>query len=332
MKNIFFAKIEERLYFKVTTLFWHILIGIGVFAIVIGIIVVLWNFLPTFKKEVVKQPFPDKEKYPTAVTVSFEEVNSIIKVFEEMKQTKQIKQNEIVQVQTNPQQESAQNNQQITPIVVKDVKGENDFQASIERLKKIIPPENYNKIWESKGFYTFPNVPKYWDKTHNESYRKFNVTEPCLGDRLKALADNYLDRKKLLDGYITAITPLAEESRPEFLKFLISHRENSINKTIALAQVLAKIFPLLQDVKSGEVIQSLIYFNRKNPNDGIPFINYVVTILGKFDSKIRDKIITVLENNYFNNNLQNQIEATDLFLPMLIKFKADVQDIALQEY
>lgn len=329
MKTNFFTKIENKIYFKVTTAFWHILIGIGALAIVIGILLVLWNYIPTSKQEVKKQPIPEKQKYPSAVTVSYNELNDIITMLnEEKKKSKPT----ITEVHDQPQTINTAAPQK--PINVEDMQGEKEFKASIEQLKKIISPEKY-KIWERKGTYYYPQGEVYWEKTHNEAYRHFNETQPGLEDRLKATANNYSDRKKLVDGYITALTPLTEESRPALLEFLISHRENNIDKATALAQALAKIYPALKDIRSEEVLNALVNFSWQNANEGIPFIKYAGTIIEKFDSKERDKIIYTLENNFYshyNNHLQNQIEATDLFLPMLSKFSADDQREALEQY
>jgi len=83
------------------------------------------------------------------------------------------------------------------------------------------------------------------------------------------------------------------------------------------------------------IIDLLTSFGKDNPNDGIPFIDYIAAIIDKFDKTQQYKGVENLKNGfywYFNQNLKIQQEATDLYIPMLSQVKIDQQAQALFQY
>ena len=148
-------------------------------------------------------------------------------------------------------------------------------------------------------------------------------------------ANKYPDRKIILDGLINVIKLLPEEKRLEALIDLINNVVNNISQNINIYQSLAKIVGKMSQEKNIAYINQLASFGKRNVRDGYIFIDYVSTIIDKFDASKRVGIIDQLifgYYNYFNENLSMLKEATDLFIPLIAQIKAESQVNAIIQY
>ncbi|NLB48518.1 MAG: hypothetical protein GX813_01555 [Erysipelotrichia bacterium] len=76
-------------------------------------------------------------------------------------------------------------------------------------------------------------------------------------------------------------------------------------------------------------------FGERNPNDGAPFIEYISSIIDKFDVQQRTETIQYLMisyYNYFDQDLPKLKESTDLFTPMLSGINGEDHSETLMNY
>ena len=75
MKTNYFTKVEDRYVFRVSTAFWHLLIGVITIAAIIGIVVLAWSVIPPGKEKVTASAYPTKASYPSVEKVTLDELN-----------------------------------------------------------------------------------------------------------------------------------------------------------------------------------------------------------------------------------------------------------------
>ena len=223
-------------------------------------------------------------------------------------------------------------------ISVGDTKGKVEFEASYEKLKKLIPPNKYS--WAGEGFWSYPYGEVYWQYYHSEKYRQWNIVSSGLEDNLnesyrKTNASTYSERKRLLDAYILVIKPIKEPNRLNAIQSILNNISKDINLSDTLCIAVAKVTTVLSSESNTNYIGDLFAFGNKNPQDAIPFIDYVNLNVQKFYPTERVAIISVLMDGYsgfFNKNLKNFKESTDLFLPFINQLKPETQSDKLLHY
>jgi len=323
MKTNYFTKIENKYVFNVSLIFWHLFIVLSSITIVLSAIVFLWSVIPPSERKVEKQPYPEKQQPPAPVAVLLSE----LKLGETGKEEPALAQ-EIVQ------DEVAKSEQK----VYEDTQGKEEYTASINTLKKLIPPSKYS--WSGSGYWYYPYGERYWLVYKQGKYRKWNTTKASVEEKLESSyrttnAKSYPDKQKILDVFIAVVKLLPEEKRLVALNYLIRNVSNNISRSMSVYQSLAKVVSKMANEKNIYYINQLSVFGKKNPNDGGPFIDYVSTIIDKFDVQQRSKTIDFLINsyyNYFNQNLAKQKEATDLFIPILAQIKGEYYPKVLMKY
>jgi len=321
MKTNYFSKVENKYVFNVSLIFWHLFITLATLAVVACLAIFLWSIIPASQREVEKKPYPAKKQYPEPIKVELNEL-----------------QIEVTKVETLP--DVAPQIQTTTPIQkpVEDIRGKVDYESSFNTLKTLIPPARYS--WQGAGYWSYPYGERYWDVYKQEKYRQWNVTEPGIEDKLKnayyrANADNYIDKKLILDGYISVVKLLPEEKRLSAIQYIISNVTDNVSQNVNLCQSLSNVVSNMPKEENVYYINQLALFGEKNPNDGSPFIDYTATIIYKFDVARRTEIIDRLITgyyNYFSNNLSMLKEATDLFLPLISRIKTENQSKAIIQY
>lgn len=322
MKTNYFTKIENKYVFNLSLIFWHLFIALSTVAIVFSVLILLWSIIPPSITKVEKQPYPEKQQYPAPVAVLLNELT-----FEDAGQI------EAPPVQERTQSEVVESEQKAS----EDVQGKEDYDASIDTLKKLIPPSKYS--WSGSGYWSYPYGERYWRTYKQERYRDWKATEYSLEEKLEyayhiSNASTYVDKKRLLDSYIVVLKPLPEEKRKQGLNYLTQNCSKSISQNINVCQSLSKVITKMSNEDKIGFMNPLLKFGM-NPNDGSPFIDYVSTIIDKFDVQQRTKTIDFLINSYYNffdQNFAKQKEATDLFIPMLSEIKGEHHPKVLMQY
>jgi len=322
MKTNYFSKVENKYVFNVSLIVWHLFIALSTLVVAISLVVFLWSIIPASQREVDKKPYPAKGQYPAPIKVELSEL-----------QVEEIKEEAppvaLEQIQTAPD---------TTQRRVEDTKGKSDYELSLNTLKTLIPPSKYS--WQGSGYWSYPYGERYWQFYKQEKYRQWNATETGIEDKLKAAyrranADNYPDKKLILDGYIGIVKLLPEEKRLGALQYLISNVATNVSQNVSICQSIGNVVNRMPKEASVSYLNQLSLFGKKNPNDGSPFIDYTATLIDKFDASKRVEIIDRLiigYNNYFSDNLSLLKEATDLLLPMVAQIKAEHQPKAITQY
>jgi len=303
-------KFEEQFYFKTSHLFWHLLTGLGALVLVIGIFIFLWGILPPFK------PGVKKPKLPKPVKVEAVEVMQIIR-------PGSVKKGNIQPLPTTSESKgkagNLKNNENLDGAKLA-------YINSLNKMKKLLPPKKF--AWKSRGYWK----QSLWEK-------KWVVSTVGIEDRLNAVyrkvkAKDYKSKKKLLDAYISFIRPFPIDKRLPVLKSGILISKGTVTdaiQNISLLKISADHFPNSYKV---DCIKILATFSSKNPRDGIAFIEYVNSIIPKFKPKIRKNILTTLVSSYYRffNDIDQQKEATNMFLNIQKSFIPDIQAKALSTY
>jgi len=209
MKLSFLETFEEKFYFKTSHLFWHLLTGLGGLALVAGILILLWSLTPSFK------PGVKKPVYPEPVQVTAEEIKLRIQP--------PVKQKEVIPTPAEPIQPAPT---EVKPAIMKtkDPK-EKAFFASIDSLKRLLPPEKYK--WETKG---------HWVQDWYE--RRWVIDVYGINDSLTSIfnnvnAEDFTLKKQLLDAYISLIKLFPEDQRYSVLKAAIDYSKDDVPTSIA---------------------------------------------------------------------------------------------------
>jgi len=201
MKSKYFNKVEEKYVFNISLIFWHIIIAIGALAIIAGALLLIWGVIPPFKQRV------HRPEYPPVAAVSVDEVNMIINPPKPSTQTGEVK----------------KANTPIKKITKEPAPGETEYMASLDSLKKLIPPDKFS--WKSKGHWEYPYGRNYWEYYKKSRYRRWVVTRFGINDRLKAAykrvqAEGFTEKKQLLDAYISTVSLFPAENRSKVLNAL----------------------------------------------------------------------------------------------------------------
>ena len=322
MKTNYFSKVENKYVFNVSLIFWHIFIALSTLLVVVSLAIFLWSIIPASQREVEKRPYPTKRQYPPPIKVELTELQLDVR----KKEAPPVAPKQI-QTKTTTTQKP-----------VKDLIGKGEYDSTLSILKTLIPPSKYS--WKGSGYWTYPYGKRYWEYYKQAKYREWNATKAGIEDKLKTAyrisnASNYPNKKRILNGYISVVKLLPEEKRLDALQYLIKNVANNISQNVNVCQSLTKIVSKMSKGENISYINQLARFGKYNPNDGSPFIDYTVEIIDKFDISKQVEIIdrlTIGYNDYFSQNLTMLKEATDLFIPLVSKIKADNQSKALIKY
>ena len=330
MKKVYFSKLENRYYYGISRTFWHILSALAVLSVIVAVSIVGWSYLPASKEKVVKAPEPQKEAYPKQVEVLLDEVISAIP--KERSQIEEIKKtSETVLPVRKPR----------VDLVKKDTIGLFAFEQEIARLKNLLPPGEFPKLWSGEGYYRYPEGEKKYKVTRLESYREYITTSDGLRLRIEKqtnrddFAPSYSQKAQLVEGFNTVLKSLKKDIRRGLITQLITFRNSSLKKTLSSLEVLSGILPLYDDTHVNKAYTRNRSFLLGNPNDGIGLLSYEAETLPNFTQSERYAASNIIKSeygNHYNYNLVALQENTSNFIPFLRRIDADKQAIALNYY
>lgn len=319
MKYNYFTKVENGYVFNFSLIFWHALILITLLGIAGAIGGLLYSYIPPIKKEVIKEEYPVKPEYPPSVKVALYE----------------LKLEEEIAVQDD------QTNQPTSPSVTisnEDDKDQLAFEEAIQKLRELIPPSKYS--WSGTGSWYFPYGERMWLVYNDEKYRQWIVQEPGIEDKLNRAydqlsANTYADRKNLIYGYISAISPAIESRRADILLYMLSGLQDNIVKNVTFCNSIGEVIKNISPRAELIYINYLTNFSKRNPKDGVPLIEYVAKSIQRFSPSQQSMAVQKMINGYynqFNQNLPFLIESTNLFTEMIPQIDTSFQSKALSQY
>lgn len=309
MKLSFLETFEEKFYFKTSHLFWHLLTALAGLALVAGIGILLWSLTPSFK------PGVKKPVYPEPVKVTAEEIKMRIAP---PVRARVIAPTPVETVQPAPTE--------VKPAVpTTEDPAEKAYLAAMDSIRLLLPPAKFK--WETRG---------HWEETWYE--RRWVVDYYGIADRLKSVfnnvnADDFKSKQQLLTAYVRLMALFPEDQRLTVFRAAIDYSKEDVPTSVSNIELLKTSVPNFNTYNS-DFVADLATFGRKNPRDGRPFIEYVNSIMPKFNRDIRPLILTNMISSYYNlfNLIERQKEATDLFLAMLPSFSSEEHPKALVEF
>ncbi len=309
MKFDFIKKIEEKIVFRTSHIFFLSLVGVVLLAMALSALLLLWGLTPSLK------PGVDKAEYPPPVTVTLDEITAQLPAAEKDKGKK-------VEKKSGPAKskpEAAASGKNLKA----DTKVDSTkilYEKQIARMKELLPPKKY--LWSDKGH------RDYWNRWIVDRYG----IQSRLNSRFRAIgATSHAEKNRLLEKYIAIINLFKEKQRYPVLKDLLYYTRGNTDMSVRNMELLAeatRFFPR----ENTAFLTRLARFGKKNPRDGQSFIAHVNRVMPKFYPSERGK---VLENmiaayyRHYNNNIEGQKQATERFLPMLTKLGKKHQARAL---
>ena len=307
-KDALFEKFEENFYFKISRVFWHGLLVLGSLALVVGAAILIWGITPSFMGSV------EKPNYPPPIKVSAGELKALMFPGQStVPSVPSAAQPAPVSQPPSPQQKSA------------DKQGL-AYESALNSLRALLPPEKF--AWQSRG---------HWVQSWFQ--RQWVVDVVGIEDQLQSLysaisATDYAPRTKVLDAFVGLIKLYPVEQRGAAFSAASKVCREGVDWSVRNISLLKETVPIISS-NDAVGLATIANFISSNPNDGPIFIAYADTAVTKFDSTVQKDILATMIvgfYRYFPNNIDRQIEATNLFVGMAKDFEPKYQVKALNEY
>jgi len=305
MKTNYFTKVEDKYVFRVSTAFWHLLIGLLTLAAVVGIVLLIWSIIPAGKEKVKAATYPTKAQYPPVEKVTLAD----LKMNED-------KAPPPPQVQTAPPPEYR------PETAVENDPGKPAYDLILSELKKIIPKDN----WQP-GYWSYPYGELAWQMHPSDpNYRVWNPSGENVEQRLehsykRIQAKDYSAKKVALESYLRIMRLIPPAQSTGVLDFIIYNMNDRFSDPHLLDTTF---FLVANNIKpfsaTSEAAQHLLGFALNNPKSVFEFVPFAVQECSKFSDSLRFQYLASLIDGYytyFNNTVDVQKEATDQFDKLL---------------
>ena len=301
-KSSYFTRVEDKYVFRVSTAFWHLLIGIITVAAVIGIVLLAWSLIPASKDQVKASTYPTKATYPPVEGVNLADLN--------------MNDEKIIPPPT----------QAPPPAYQSQIEVENDpdkpaYDLSLSELKRIIPQDQ----WQP-GYWSYPYGELAWQTHQTDQYRQWNSSGENVEERLERSyraikAKKYAAKKSALDSYLKILKQIPSTNSTEVLNSIIYNMNDRFTDIHLLDSAFTLIASNLKTFSaSKDAAQHLIGFTLNYPKAAFDFIPFAIHTCLQFSDSARYQILTVLSSGFyssFNSNVEVQKEATEQFNSLL---------------
>ena len=305
MKTNYFTKVEDKYVFRVSTAFWHLLIGIITLAAIAGIVLLAWSIIPPSKEEIKASTYPSKPAYPPVAKVTLADLNLNEKT-----------------VAPPPSVQSAPPPAYKSQSEVENDPGKPAYNLSLAELKKIIPTND----WQP-GYWSYP-YGELASQMHpsDPNYKRWNPSGENVEQRLDRSyipikAKMYSAKKIALDAYIKILKQVPVAKSTEVLNFIIYNMNDRFTDLHTLDSSFTLIAKNLKSFSnSADAAQNLVGFVLNNPKATFDFVNFAIHSCSQVSDSIRSQYLAGLIDgfyNYFNGNVEVQKEATDQFNKLL---------------
>lgn len=316
-KSSYFNRVEDKYVFRISTAFWHLLIGAITVTAIIGIVLFIYSLIPSSKNEIKASEYPTKASYPPVEKVSLSDLN--------------IKDEKIITpvVQAPP------------PVYQPSIDAEYDsdkpaYDLSLSELKRIIPQDQ----WQP-GSWFYPAGELAWEAHQTDQYRKWNPSGENVEQRLERSykqikAKKYSGKKIALDAYLKVLKQIPPSNSNEVLNTIIysmNDRFTDLHLLDSTFSLIAKSIETFSNSK--DAAQHLIGFALNNPKATFKFIPFAVQVCKELSDSSRFQVLTVLSNSFyssFNENVEVQKEATEQFNNLRPLIRGVDTDIALRKF
>ena len=305
MKANYFTKVEDKYVFRVSTAFWHLLIGLLTLAAVIGIVLLIWSIIPASKDKVKAAAYPTKAQYPPVEKVTLAD----LKMNEE-----KVSVPPPVQPAPPPEYRPERN--------VENDPGKPAYDVTLAELKKIIPKDN----WQP-GYWSYPAGELAWQMHPSDTkYRVWNPYGENVEQRLEhsyksIQAKNYTAKKVALESYLRVMKLIPPAQSVGVLDFIIGNLNDRFSDPHLLDTAFALVAKNLKPFSTtSEAAQHLLGFAFNNPKSVFVFVPFAIQECSKFSDSLRFQYLASLIDGYytyFNNTVDVQKEATEQFDKLL---------------
>ncbi|MDB5209378.1 MAG: hypothetical protein JWQ30_205 [Sediminibacterium sp.] len=322
-KSTYFTQVEDKYVFRISTAFWHLLIGLLTLASIVGTIMFLWAVIPPAKPDVKAAERPSKPTYPPVKKLNLADLHltgekSKLEVRNlDVDTTTPKRKQEVVQIDNDPNKPA--------------------YDLALLELRKIIPDNQ----WKPGEFRIDNQVG--WDLTHSDQYRTWVPTGYSIEDYLANIygsikANKYSEKKQVLVAITKIAKTAAADGKGKSIEFVAS----SINANWSDPKMLDSVCTMIatnQRIfnanKSTDAMENIIRFSFSNPNDAFEFIPFSIKICSQISDSLRSFVLSVLTSsyyNYFHQNIAVQKEATDQFASLIPQLKGINPANALQKF
>lgn len=321
-KSTYFTQVEDKYVFRISTAFWHLLIGLLTLASIIGTIMFLWAVIPPMKNDVKATVRPALPTFPPVEKVNLADLHlNIEKAIQQVKNLEVVTEykakQEVVQIDNDPNKPA--------------------YDLALSDLRKIIPDNQ----WKPGNFQITNQVG--WDLYHSDQYRKWVPTGYSIEDYLANIyssvkANKYLEKKRVLASITKIVKTAPIDSKGKSIEFVAS----SININWSEPKMLDSVCTMIaanQSIfsakKSTDGIENIIQFSFANPNDAFEFVPFAVKICSQISDSLRSSVLSVLRSSYyhhFDQNIAVQKEATAQFALLIPQLKSINPANALQKF
>lgn len=306
----YFNRVEDKYVFRVSTAFWHLLIGILTIAAIIGVLFLAWSIIPPGKKHIKATEYPAKTSYPPVKEVTLADLNGNVE-------------HQVLPVVDRTPPPPSTNSTKVDTTNDPDKPA---YEISLGVLKKNIPQDQ----WQP-GYWVYPAGELAWQMHQTEQYRQWvsigeNMEQKIDRSFQVIQAGKYTAKKIALDAYIKIILQVPEANRGGILNSIL----NNMNDKFTDIHLLDTTFSLIAKnvkhftVSKNEATQKLIEFVSNNPNSTFDFVPFTIQICQKFPDASRYQILEVSTSEFYNafsRNAKVQKEATDQFNKLLPQLK-----------
>lgn len=317
----YFNKVEDKYVFRVSTAFWHFLIGLLTLASIVGIVMFLWSVIPPGKADVKAAEYPAKPTYPPVEKVSLadlhlteEKVQPIVNNIDTMPVYKP---REEVQTVYDPNKPA--------------------YDLALAELRKIIPDVQWKP-----GKYEITNQTG-WELYHSDQYRRWVPTGSSMEDYLDNIyrivtVKNYSEKKKALDAVtkIVKAAPANNKGKPiEYISSSINSNWQDLKLLDSICTIIAGSLKTFNDKNSANAIQDIIRFIFNYPNVAFDFVPFAVKTCSQLSDSLRTQVLLLLTSsyyNYFHENIEVQKEATEQFIELLPQLHGFAPARALKKF
>ncbi|MEI7492793.1 MAG: hypothetical protein WCK92_15430 [Bacteroidota bacterium] len=304
-KTSYFTRVEDRYVFRVSTAFWHLLIGIITITAIIGIVLLAWSIIPPGKEKVKASAYPTKTSYPPVEKVTLADLNM---GDEKVVQPPSIQQAPPPVYHAQPE--------------VENDPGKPAYDLSLSELKRIIPKDE----WQP-GFWSYPYGELAWQMHPSDpNYRHWNPSGDNVEQRLERSyrpikARKYSEKKTALDSYLKILKQVPSIKSTEVLNFIIYNMNDRFSDLHILDSAFTLIAKSLKPFSaSSDAAQHLIGFVLNNPKATFDFVPFAIHSCNQISDSARFQFLAGLIDGfytYFNSNVEVQKEATEQFNKLL---------------
>ncbi|MBP6412583.1 MAG: hypothetical protein KA450_03985 [Bacteroidia bacterium] len=316
----YFTRVEDKYVFKISTAFWHLLIGIISLAGIVGTALFIWSLFPSSKEIIKAAAYPEKEAYPEAARVNLNDLTS---------QDEQVNVPSSISYSPPPQTLVSNDSENNDP-------DKQIYQLSFSELKRIIPKEQ----WQP-GYYIYPKGELAWEVEQNENYRTwvdtgFSVELGLEKSYKKIKAENYKKKKNTLDSYIKLLKEIPTQSCKSVLQTILQNVNSSytdsklLDSAMNIIAINIQIFP-----DKADAANQLVGFVLNNPNTAFSFVPFSVGICNQVKENSRSQFLNALINGYyrnFNMSFEVQKDATTQFLDLLPQLSSEDPAKSLRKF